>query len=333
MSEQTQRILFMDDEPTSDVVTNAVERLRAAGFVVDFVETMSEAIEAYYRQYYAVFVLDIDMSHQATDQDGDGVRVLKRFVSLHNQTRVILFSGAGTEQHWFQAANAHCYAYVHKLDNDPGTGEDSIDRLIRTVRAATDEPLYSGPLSTKAPPDRVLLVSGDLELVPPVRQSIHEALGPAWTIDEMDLSAAARVDSSAYGVIVIVQRIFSTRATVRDALASVLGSAPQPQTIVCCEGHDRCRPAILDIANRHPFRMLDLTSPQWLIQLQDALRDARLWYGQQEILQADPDALRRIHLMLPQDCIARWDENEWADLVASDSADATDQPTTRVTPS
>jgi len=136
MSETRPKILFMDDEPTSDIVTHAMERLRTAGFAVDFVETMSEAIEAYYQKYYDGFILDIDMSHQAADQEGDGVKVLKRFISLHNQTRVILFSGAGTVQHWFQAANAHCYAYVHKLDHDQTTGDDSIEILIRQARAA-----------------------------------------------------------------------------------------------------------------------------------------------------------------------------------------------------
>ena len=301
MSDQATRILFMDDEPASDIVTNAVARLRAEGYAVDLVETLGEAIEAYYLRYYVVFILDIDMSHQAADEEGDGVEVLKRFVSLHNQTRVILFSGAGTVQHWFAAANAHCYAYIHKLDNDPETGEDSIQHLLRKVRKAILERPRPVSLVSASPPTRILLAGGETDLDSNVRQLITEALGADWIIDTLPLDEAAQALATRYGALLILQRTFSTRASVRGALARLLEAAPKPQTIVCCKGRNELRPSILEIANRHPFRLLDLGQPQWPTRLQDALRDARLWYDKEEIQQADPNALRRIHLILAED--------------------------------
>jgi len=322
MSERNPKILFMDDEPTSDIVTHAVERLRTAGFVVDFVETMSEAIEAYYQKYYDVFILDIDMSHQAADQEGDGVKVLKRFISLHNQTRVILFSGAGTVQHWFQAANAHCYAYVHKLDNDPTTGEDSIEILLRQVRAATTEigpPMI--PLGVLAP-TKVLLIGGDSEFDAPARTAIHAALGEDWVIDAIALDQVHTTELTAYGALVLLQRTFSTRATVCEALAKVLAVAPQPQTLIGCEGRDQSRPSILYIANRHPFRLLELSDSAWPQRLQQALRDARLWYGKPEIFEADMDALRRIHITLPEDIAVQWEDFDDDGLITFDEEDA-----------
>lgn len=325
MSEQASRILFMDDEPASDIVANAVARLRRDGYLVDVVETLGEAIEAYYTRYYAVFILDIDMSHQLVDEEGDGVQVLKRFVSLHNQTRVILFSGAGTVRHWFQAANAHCYAYIHKLDTDPETGEDSIDRLLRKVRSAIEERPRPTALTTDAPPRRILLAGGEQELDAPVREAIGEALGTDWAIDALPLSDAAMADPSRYGALVILQRTFSTRAGVRDALARLLAVAPSPQTIVCCEGHDERRPSILEIANRHPFRLLDLTDPHWPAHVAEALREAHLWYGKEEIQQADPDALRRIHLILPEDLDLDSDDDEFDEWdLETDQADMLD---------
>lgn len=331
MSEKNPKILFMDDEPASDIVVNAIERLRDAGFVVDFVQTMSEAIEAYYQKYYDVFVLDIDMSHQAHDQEGDGVKVLKRFISLHNQTRVILFSGAGTVQHWFQAANAHCYAYVHKLYNDPITGADSIDMLISQVRVATtgaSTPVI--PFEMK-PPTRALLVGDDPELTGPARAVIEQALGVDWSVDVITLNALDAIALSAYGVLVILQRTFSTRSSERDALAKVLAIAPKPQTIVGCEGRDECRPSILYIANQHPFRLIDLTDPQWANRLRQALNDARLWYGKPEIFQADMDALQRIHITLPEDIAELWEEvidaEEPAYLDEEDNEATNDDPT------
>lgn len=312
----TPRILFMDDEPASDVVINAVERLREAGFAVDFVETLDEAVDAYYRQYYAVFVLDIDMSHQAVDQEGDGVQVLRRFVSLHNGTCVILFSGAGTVQHWFQAANAHCHAYIHKLDEDPASGGDSIDWLARKVREAVTEPPERAPESDPTPPARLLLVGDDPALKARAAEVAREALGTGWGLDDTTLAEAQERDLSAYGALVIVQRVFSTRSTTRQPLARLLAAGPRPQVVVCCEGRDEYRPSILDIANRHPFRLLDLADPQWPIRFREALRDARECYGRRETFEADVADLGRLSVTPPDD-FAEW-EDAFDDLEQED---------------
>ncbi|MGK0291469.1 MAG: DNA-binding NtrC family response regulator, partial [bacterium] len=80
------RILFMDNEP--DEVRDAVEFLQKSGYEVTTCETMQQAIETYYQQFYDIFILDIDMD----ENDDDGVEVLKRFQTLHNETRVIMYS-------------------------------------------------------------------------------------------------------------------------------------------------------------------------------------------------------------------------------------------------
>ncbi len=120
-------VLLMDDEPMSPIIQATVQILRQEGFHLDLVESVAQAVESYYQRFYDVFVLDIDMN----DTEGDGLKVLKRFISLHNQTQVIMFSGAGTTPDWFEAANAHCFAYVAKDEND------AIDLLIGHIRAAT----------------------------------------------------------------------------------------------------------------------------------------------------------------------------------------------------
>lgn len=301
MSESSPSILFMDDEPHSDLVSHALERLRASGFEVDFVATLGEAIAACYRRYYQVFILDIDMSHQAVDEDGDGVRVLKGLMALHNQTRVILFSGAGTVPHWFQAANAHCHAYLHKLDRDPDTGADSIERLLNAVRDALDAPPRPSALTPIPAPPRVRLIGDDPELNAIAHQAVGAALGADWTIDTCQLGADLTLEPGADGILLILQRQFSLRVQVRATLARLLAQSPTPQCIVCCEGRDEYRPSILELANRHPFRLIDLLHPRWDDQLRDALQAARQWYGQTEIQQADPGILGRYQVLLPED--------------------------------
>jgi len=130
------------------------------------------------------------------------------------------------------------------------------------------------------------------------------------------------VELTAYGAVVVLQRTFSTRAKVREALAKVLATAPQPQTIIGCEGRDESRPSILYMANRHPFRLLDLSDAQWPMLLRQALSDARLWYGKSEIFEADLDALRRIHITLPEVLATAWEDFDEHDLITLDEDDA-----------
>jgi len=291
----------MDDEPDSDVVSHAVERLRASGYQVDMIETLGEAVAACYRCDYRVFVLDIDMSHQAIDEEGDGVQMLKRLMALHNQTRVILFSGAGTVNHWFQAANAHCHAYIHKLDRDPDSGADSVERLLHAVREAMDAPPRPSSLTPGAPPARLLLVGEDAALNVRARQIAGEALGDGWMIDERSLSADLELASDGYGLVLILQPQFQLRARVREALARLLALAPRPQCIVGCEGRDELRPSILALANRHPFRLIDLLQPNWEHEVRAALLAGLQWYGQTEIQTADPEHLPRSRILLAED--------------------------------
>lgn len=301
MSAPIPSLLFMDDEPHSDLVGHALERLRARGWQVDFVETLGEAVAACYRRYYQVFILDIDMSHQAVDEDGDGVQILKGLMALHNQTRVILFSGAGTVSHWFQAANAHCHAYIHKLDRDPDSGADSIERLCNAVRDACDTPSRPSILTPGTPPTRLLLVGEDAELTARARHITAAALGADWMVDQHPLSPDLALAADRYGVALILQPEFKLRARVRDALARLLALSPAPQCLVACEGRDEFRPSILELANRHPFRLVDLLHPRWEGHLHEALQAARRWYGQVEIQPLDPEALRRDQVLLAED--------------------------------
>ncbi|WP_341325713.1 response regulator [Methylotuvimicrobium sp. KM2] len=322
-------VLFMDDEPANEIIVNARERMQEHGFEVDFVCTMSSAIEAYYQKYYDVFILDIDMSHLPDDQEGDGVKVLKRFISLHNQTKVIMFSGAGTVQHWFAAANAHCFAYIAK---DQQEGEkDAIDLLIDAIQAAADEtgkpPVRSVAQST---PQCALLIGQDPALLAQAQNVLSDTLGASWSTQTTAPEALTETlsDESKFGLIAWIQHEFSTKAKVKDQLKYMLDKAPTPQTIIACDGNDKYRPIILYMANRHPFRMLDLQHPQWQREFAEALKKAADWYGNTEIVNIDPDALSRIHITLPEDIADVWSEplseEELDDLYSDYEADMHD---------
>lgn len=303
-------VLFMDDEPANDIIVNALERLREKGFEVDFVSTMSAAIEAYYQKFYDVFVLDIDMSHLPDEQEGDGVKVLKRFISLHNQTKVILFSGAGTVQHWFAAANAHCFGYIGKDQQDGDL--DSIDLLINNIKAAATTPNQTHQKNQPlAITQQALLISDDPILAEQAHTLVSTTLGADWTtkIITPDELAETLSAGSQLGVVAWLQTEFSTRARVKEQLDSIFKGAPYPHTVIACNGADELRPSILYIANQHPFRMVDLQNPQWQQLFAEALQAAANWYGKQEIFIADADTLSRIHITLPEDMQAVWHDD------------------------
>lgn len=305
MSENKISVLFMDDEPSSEIVQVAVEWMGDEGLDVELAESMSRAIQSYYDTFYDVFVLDIDMSHIADDEEGDGVNVLKRFVSLHNQTPVIMFSGAGTVPHWFAAANAHCYAYVHKNE------DRSVQKLIRLIRESVkkDRRAPAGT-SKKKCPKRILIFDGDQKYGNEIEDAVLAALGNDWDMDRAGSLAdveQALEDFEKYGIVILFQDVFEMVPEERKVMTGILSRGPAPEIIVGCLGKDEQQDAILFIANQHPFRMIDLDSGNRRGHLEEALKNASIWYGRPEIFEADDESLKRTHVTLPRDTLEEWE--------------------------
>lgn len=277
-------ILLMDDEIDSPAIKAAIQHLNKEGFDVDTAQTMSEAIEAYYQRFYDVFILDIDMSMMADDAEGDGINVLKRFISLHNETRVIMYSAAGRAPHWVAATNAHCFAYVHKGEND------ALQHLSDFVHSSLT-PATLQVSEDKIPSQSVLLYAGNDPLQSTAKSVIKATLGEDWriqTVTSLAEAVQAVTDSNRFGVIVILQQVFKMRAEERRLMETLLTTSPCPQVIVGCEARDEHQPAILFIANHHPFRLLDILRDDWHVSLEEALTAARTWYGRREIFKPIP---------------------------------------------
>ncbi len=304
MNEKTVSVLFMDDEPASEIVGIAVDWMTDEGFEVDVVESMRDAVDAFYEKFYDVFVLDIDMSLNPDGEEGDGVNVLKRFVALHNRTSVIMFSGAGTVPHWFAAANAHCYAYVHKNE------KNSVPRLVEFIRKSKEDKKSPEKFVDKNCPSRVLVFDGDGKYRERIEKATTEALGNDWIVETTgSLSDAKRMveQDDGFGIVLLFQDLFKLYAEEKGAIASILSRSPAPQVVVGCMGEDQYQPSILFIANNRPFRMIDTNVPAWPERLQEALKDAVVWYGQREIFQADPEAIKRMRVALPPEALEDWE--------------------------
>ncbi len=306
------RILFMDDEPHKPIVQELQTALEDRGHTVDFVTTMSAAIESYYQCFYDVFILDIDMGADPEDAAGDGVAVLKRLISLHNQTRVIIFSGAGTVRHWFEAANSHCFAYVAK-DEKAG-----IDKVVRMVDAAAEAasvmphaPADTHPpvaLLLYAPDDRIDAVRGALDQIPGDRIA---GLKLQIVAGLAEAQALVNAEPDRFFAVVLLQQNFNLWPETQNPLKALAARGNRPQIIFACQGgqEDEHKASVLFLANLHPFRMVNLDLPQWAERLTAAIQDAYTWYGQPEIFKADAAALQRLNITLPEDALAQWEDD------------------------
>lgn len=304
MTEKQIQVLFMDDEPSSDIVQVAMEWMEDEGFAVELVESMEQAVQSYYEKFYDVFVLDIDMSHIPEEEEGDGVNVLKRLISLHNQTKVIMFSGAGTTPHWFAAANAHCWAYVHKNE------KNSVEKLVDLIRAAAEEADRQKAHSDGPCPKKVLVYSEEDSHQEIIEAAVKNQLGSDWGIEttqEIEQVDRLLKEGGEYGIVLLFQPIFELYPDEKGALASIISKSPAPQVIVGCVGKDEHQHSILFLANQQPFRMINLAEDNWPVILEDALKNAVVWHGQREIFQADAQALKRMNISLPPEALEEWD--------------------------
>jgi len=314
---EPKRLLLMDDEPTSTLISHAERRIRAAGYNVDLVTTMGEAIAAFHRHYYDLIILDIDMSQSSDPSAGDGVTVLQQLMALYHQSQVVLFSGAGTVAHWFAASSAHCAGYVAKDESGQdaaGAPQDSIDRLLQSIARALDsEPPArrdTGPM-----PPTLLLAGNDPALRSDVQAQLAQS-GLAISDYSLDEAAALSDETLAtFGVVLLLQHEFNTRQRTRQALARLLSLSPHPHVIAGCDGRNELRDSILYLANQRPFRLINLSQTNWPDQLQAAVSEAQIWYGRAEIVATHADALRRVEITLPADYLAAWSsEGESSDV-------------------
>lgn len=310
-------ILFMDDEPEQPVVINALNRLRDEGYEVDFFDTMSAAIQAYYDKYYDIFILDIDMHHVPDSEEGDGIKVLKWFTSLHNQTKVIMFSGAGTVKHWFAAANTHCFGYVAK--DEEGSDSSSVGLLLNKVKQALASRKQSSlGQESRKPPMAGLVIGGDMALIEQALTGLRSRFPEGFRLDHIspERLLETELDEYAYAFRVLIQHEFSTRQKEQKLIELILADEPYPHAIVVCdaEDSDRLRKSILYLANAHPFRMVDLLKPDWVDQLGVAVTQAMTWYGRREIFTASDEALSRINISLPEDVLEIWQDDMVEDM-------------------
>jgi hypothetical protein len=303
-------ILFMDDEvhdETVATVSEAVKALREVGYDVDVKEKMSDAIDAFYKKFYHVFILDIDMQ-KVKDLlfEGSGSNVAGIYRSLDNGSSVIMYSAMGTVEDWFDVTNRHIFGYVFKGSKSP------VRKLLEMVEKAAFE--YS-PLMLPDPKTegQVLIAETDSERISD--EDMKSAVLAAGNFEPVFCKMEKMpemLENSDYATAIIVEDQFSTMPDDMALLKKICMAQPSPNVIIGCEGKSECQESIIELINLRPFRLINLMKENPGRTFEECVKSAAGWYGGNETFQADTKYVHRAAKDIEwEELEKRFETEEW----------------------
>ncbi len=296
-TEKKPKVLFMDDEFAKEdppalllEAKRAMENAGPAGMEVVTVSTLDEAAECFYRDFYSVFVLDIDMkaglgsfSVPGCDEPR-GTNLAAVYKGLDNECAVVLYSGAATPADKFAAANAHVYALVEK---NPGSEQELAETVAEAVLA------IGGRLRIPTPckEGTVLLVQTDPPVLSPATVSaLAAALGQAFTVEPCgfeQVEASTRLGDYAAIVAAAEEFMWETAAP----LGRFTPLQPNTHTVLVCG--DQNTGSLTNAVNARPFRLVNLFAQTCAEDLIQAVLAALRCRGGWETLRVESSHVER----------------------------------------
>ncbi len=322
------KILIMDDEifaNDQNPAIQAAQRLLEEGHLVQVTDRMSEVLGGLQKKFFDVYVLDIDMSlvQDIDNASGSNVgRALRKFSSL---TNIVVFSARGEVPDWFTAANYHFQGYVFK-------GDDGVENLARHIRELAERPIPVPrfDLGELEPPSRVLVYRhpslGERFAPERIRPWI-QAVYPDAEIHVCTQLQEVVDFQQECGCILLLHTMFRDQESTWSDLERIFGRQPRPHVIVAVDSSGDTpqthRGTILNLVNRHPFRLLDLADPRFESSLQQAIERSRFWYGRQEVFEYPEEFRDRIGMPLTAEDVAliREQDERFDELSMQDEGD------------
>ena len=316
MEKKEFKILFLDDEmfskedPENPAII-AKEKLEAAGYTIEVTDKMSEVIDAYYKNYFHLYILDIDMGKVEDTFKGNGVdigEILCRMTSISN---VVVYSARGKVKDWLKAANFHFYNYVHKEE-----GEEKLLAIVDEVFEYTQKHKIVIPTFKNSKHDNSVLVYYEKCQMPleTIKQYIEEPV-IFDSLEEMAKTAEVKTPKL---ILVILQTLpgLSKLLAFEKNLKKITALQPNPNVIVCIEASKEDK-QLLRVVNARPFRMLNIDSPVFENEFKKAIDDALFWFGENEIFDF-PNEEQMVRMPMSEEEIAAlrpddWKYEEWED--------------------
>ena len=309
MGKKDFKILFLDDEIYAEDENPAIiaqEELEAAGYDVEVTDKMSDVIDAYYKQYHHLYLLDIDMGKVEDVFEGNGATVgeiLRRLSSISN---VVVYSARGQVKDWLKAANYHFYHYVHKKWG----GEEELLSIVDDVfESVQTMPIQVPVLNKPEYSDSVVMYYEDCQIDLKYFQDKFDTLIVADSLSSLTEMAKEKNPKLVLIVLPNVPENLSKRKTFEDQLPKVMEVQPMPNVIICIETSKQGK-QLLKIVNSHPFRIVDIESVNFEIEFQEAAEKAIFWYGEEEIYEL-PDETQIIRKPMSEQEVADLRKDTW----------------------
>ena len=276
----------MDDEANSNnnsVVRDAIKALENNGFEVKVCLKISEALEAFYKNYYKVFILDIDM-HKVKDTLNDrGTKAAKVFRSLNCNSSIIMFSAAGVEKDWFNLSQYGISIYIRKNE------EDSIVHLVEAVKELSNKK-ENGLKFPKSKNSGKIAVVVPNEKDDDLKENLPKLVKEANNNYESVLVNFNDFNFNDYIAIIVAAHEFSTKKSKYEKIKKIIKESKDAHVILASGSNE----AVVDYLNLLPFRIINLDEGTWADDLKKAINEATYWYGAPEVIDSSEEDFKPI---------------------------------------
>lgn len=281
------KILFLDDEifskedPDNPAII-AWEELKENGYNVEVTDKMSEVIDAYYKDFYHLYILDIDMGKVDDIFDGNGATVgefLRRMSSISN---VVVYSARGKVADWLKAANFHFTEYVHKEQ-----GELGLLTAVDKVFAQSAQKKIKIPTFDQVEHDDLAIAYYQDCIIP--KEFVERQIPNLKFMEMKEIISCLQTQKPS-----LVLIMFANMPGMHEVeefeqqLNQITMQQPTPNVVICVNASSNDR-RILKLVNARPFRILNLESATFEDEFVDAIHDGVFWYGEEEIFDFPED--------------------------------------------
>jgi DNA-binding response OmpR family regulator len=287
--------MFLDDEFFSEETNPAIEaanELENIGYEVKRTDKMSEVIDTFYKSYYDLYILDIDMGKVEDEnmKDENGASVGKILRQLSTISKIIVFSARGDVNDWFISANYHFDGYVYKKEDE--ASQSGIKALIEMVNGKIGiEKKLEFSLKEKTRDKLVYYTVSDNDYIKDNEvNSLISNFGHKTRkfeyiediIDELD-KKTEKPES-----IVIVKNELHYDEDYLEVFKKLFSFQPEPQVIFAFKVNSQDRDLVIRLINENPFKLLNIKN-NIKVELENSIKDANIWYGRDEIFELPTD--------------------------------------------
>ena len=299
------KVLYMDDEindSNQTIVQEACQKLKDEFSLFSF-DNLLDTNQFFGSNVVDAVVLDINMKDGEKGPIYQGIRgtdVANSFKRRVNSLPIIIFSAAGNKNDWFKLSQYGIYAYIDKSNSN------SLDELVSQLnKLANDKEINQDNRKKHNLLKKICIIEDSKTIDNKYTLCIEDKFQKCrkdkkMTVDIKEWNDInnnfVESEFAMYDALVwlISQDFIFRRKNEKETLNKICNLSPFPNVIIGAfdsdtkgNGNDKM---LIDILNKHPFRMVNLNEGStFASELGAALDSAISWYGKKEIWGCNPE--------------------------------------------